>query len=53
MMELGLGVLHLSPRDFWTSTPREIAAAFPSRGPVLMGRADLDHLMREFPDQHD
>lgn len=50
MMELGLGVLRLSPRQFWAATPREIAAAFPmpsSQGPP---RAALDHLMQCFPD---
>jgi uncharacterized phage protein (TIGR02216 family) len=50
MMHLGLGVLRLSPRDFWAATPREIAAAFasPSAGPP--GRRDLDDLINRFPD---
>jgi uncharacterized phage protein (TIGR02216 family) len=51
MMQLGLGVLRLSPRDFWAATPREIAAAFashPAAGP--MDRRDLDDLINRFPD---
>ena len=50
MMELGLGVLRLSPRDFWAATPREIAAAFPASVPQAPPRAALDHLMQRFPD---
>ena len=48
-MRLGLGVLRLSPRDFWAATPREIAAAF---GPQRDGpkRQDLLTLMQQFPD---
>lgn len=49
MMQLGIGVLRLSPRDFWLSTPREIAAAFADAAAPL-GRADLDGLMQRFPD---
>lgn len=51
MMELGLGVLRLSPRDFWAATPREIAAAFPAQHAPTMGRAALDDLMQHFPDR--
>jgi uncharacterized phage protein (TIGR02216 family) len=50
MMELGLGVMGLSPRDFWAATPREIAAAFPARQRNALGRAELDDLMKQFPD---
>jgi uncharacterized phage protein (TIGR02216 family) len=53
MMELGLGVLRLPPRDFWAATPREIAAAFPQAASIGMGRADLEQLMMQFPDAHD
>lgn len=50
MMELGLGVLRLSPADFWAATPREIAAAFPQRAASVLARADFDELMQQFPD---
>ena len=50
MMELGLGVLRLSPAEFWAATPREIAAAFPLHGRDVPGRAVLDGLMQQFPD---
>ena len=53
LMELGLGVLRLSPKDFWAATPSEIAAAFPTSTMPAPARADLDRLMREFPDSHD
>lgn len=54
MMALGLGMLHLSPREFWAATPREIWAAFPQ--PVATtapGRDDLENLMNRFPDNRD
>lgn len=48
-MRLGMGVLRLSPKDFWAATPREIAAAFgPQR--AGLGRDDLLTLMQTFPD---
>lgn len=48
-MRLGMGVLRLSPRDFWAATPREIAAAFaPKRSGFR--RDDLLTLMQQFPD---
>jgi uncharacterized phage protein (TIGR02216 family) len=50
MMELGLGVLRLAPREFWAATPREIAAAFPSHPREHPARTDLDLLMQSFPD---
>ncbi len=49
----GLGVLRLSPRDFWAMTPRELALAIEARrGPFLAApdRAALDDLMTRFPD---
>jgi uncharacterized phage protein (TIGR02216 family) len=49
LMEVGLGRLKLSPRDFWQSTPREIAAAFGSPR-AAMARPDLEDLMRRHPD---
>lgn len=54
-MGFGLGVLGLSPRDFWAMTPRELAAAARGRlGPVLEsppGKDDLRALMQRYPDQ--
>ena len=52
-MHAGLGVLRLSPRDFWATTPRELAAAlgaFLPRNSAAPERADLGELMRRFPD---
>jgi uncharacterized phage protein (TIGR02216 family) len=52
-MALGLGLLRLEPRAFWTMTPIELAAAikplFPPGGEPL-GRGDFDRLMMQFPD---
>ena len=50
---MGLGTLHLSPIEFWRSTPREIAGAFgcppqPTTANVL--RQSLETMMQEFPD---
>ncbi|HRD78604.1 MAG TPA: phage tail assembly chaperone [Hyphomicrobiaceae bacterium] len=54
-MAAGLGMLRLPPRDFWSATPRELAAAI--RG--LTGqaapapppdRAALATLMHRYPD---
>lgn len=48
----GLGVLRLSPRDFWAMTPRELAFAIEAatgRGAPLT-RASLNQLMESFPD---
>jgi uncharacterized phage protein (TIGR02216 family) len=49
MMQLGLGVLRLAPKDFWNSTPREIAAAFGGPAPAL-ARDSLEELMKRYPD---
>jgi uncharacterized phage protein (TIGR02216 family) len=49
----GFGVLRLGPDAFWRLTPREIAAAARALGigrTAAPGRADLDALMRAFPD---
>jgi uncharacterized phage protein (TIGR02216 family) len=53
-MAFGLGVLRLSPSDFWSMTPRELASA--AEGvygvkPSAPSRAALDELMRAFPDE--
>lgn len=49
IMHLGLGVLHLAPKEFWCSTLREIFAATGAPSPPLL-RQNLDQLMQEFPD---
>jgi len=52
-MAMGFGLLRLSPKTFWSMTPREFERAmsvlFPSREDVLR-REDLASLMRAFPD---
>jgi uncharacterized phage protein (TIGR02216 family) len=55
-MAFGFGVLRLSPRDFWTMTPRELMAAFEGTyGAASEGltRADFDQLSAAFPDQQE
>jgi uncharacterized phage protein (TIGR02216 family) len=50
---LGIGVLKLSPKDFWTMTPRELAYALRELGfggDAPPGRNTLDQLMKRFPD---
>jgi uncharacterized phage protein (TIGR02216 family) len=50
----GLGVLRLSPAQFWTMTPRELAFAIRAvRGtvPEPINRIALDELMKQFPDR--
>lgn len=52
-MAVGLGVLRLSPGDFWAMTPKEIAAAFGRLTPATAlppTRTDLEQLMARFPD---
>lgn len=51
-MGFGFGVLRLSPQDFWSMTPRELAAALRGPRPVApyASRGDLDALMAAFPD---
>jgi uncharacterized phage protein (TIGR02216 family) len=53
----GLGVLKLSPENFWRMTPRELAYAMRAvRGDALAppDRATLLELMKRFPDaRHD
>jgi len=52
-MSVGLGLLRLSPRDFWRMTPRELAGALKplaARAGAPTSRGGLDDLMRRFPD---
>jgi uncharacterized phage protein (TIGR02216 family) len=54
-MATGLGLLRLSPAQFWSMTPRELAAACRGLGAASssampIGRHDLARLMRQFPD---
>jgi uncharacterized phage protein (TIGR02216 family) len=53
-LAIGLGVLRLSPKQFWRITPREFAAAL--RGlygdpAAPLDRATLDALAARFPDR--
>lgn len=54
-MRLGFGVLHLSSREFWGLSPRELAAAFEAqsgqRRGMAPGREALAGLMERFPDE--
>lgn len=53
-MELGLGRLGRSPREFWTMTPKELEAAVAGAiGPGFapLSREDLDRLISRFPDR--
>ncbi|MEQ1697877.1 MAG: phage tail assembly chaperone [Hyphomicrobiaceae bacterium] len=55
-MALGLGILRLDSRAFWSLTPREFAAAARAViGPAVSRadrprRTDLEALMASFPD---
>jgi uncharacterized phage protein (TIGR02216 family) len=52
-MAAGLGVMRLSPRDFWAMTPREFAAACEGlfgTAHAPLARDELDDLMSRFPD---
>jgi uncharacterized phage protein (TIGR02216 family) len=51
-MRFGLGVLRLSPAQFWAMTPRELhAASHPESGGAMFTRRDLLGLMQAFPDE--
>ncbi|GGA93622.1 hypothetical protein GCM10011491_22280 [Brucella endophytica] len=52
-MRAGLGHLRLSPKTFWSMTPRELAAALGlgEREANAPSRQTLDALMRAFPDE--
>jgi uncharacterized phage protein (TIGR02216 family) len=49
----GLGVLKLSPEQFWRMTPRELAYAIEAATgrSVPLNRTDLTALMRKYPDE--
>jgi uncharacterized phage protein (TIGR02216 family) len=49
----GLGVLRLSPEQFWHMTPRELAFAIEglSGRSAPLDRAGLAQLMKRFPDE--
>ena len=53
-MQLGLGVLRLSPDAFWRMTPSELSAAvgalFPTTADPLR-RSEFAGLMQRFPDE--
>lgn len=53
MIAVGLGLLRLSPRDFWTMTPIELGHALRALTGAPDGppqRRSLDALMSLFPD---
>ncbi|QRM54757.1 rcc01693 family protein [Sinorhizobium sp. BG8] len=52
VLHAGLAGLRLSPREFWSLTPRELHAALGGRSPRAgtPDRAGLEALMRAFPD---
>jgi uncharacterized phage protein (TIGR02216 family) len=53
-MRLGLGLLRLSPKEFWAMTPREFACAARALFPAPDGAPDrsaFEALMRRFPDR--
>jgi uncharacterized phage protein (TIGR02216 family) len=52
-LAIGLGVLRLSPEEFWRMTPREFSAALRGLyGETIqpLAREKLDQLMQRFPD---
>ena len=52
-MAFGFGRLRLSPRSFWSMTPRELAAAMRAHAPMAAApfeRSVLSNLMQQFPD---
>jgi uncharacterized phage protein (TIGR02216 family) len=52
-MELGLGRLGRSPREFWTMTPKELDAAVAGAvgfTPAPLSREELERLIARFPD---
>jgi uncharacterized phage protein (TIGR02216 family) len=49
----GLGMLQLSPEQFWRMTPRELALAFEARlgrTPTPFARETFTQLMKRYPD---
>ncbi|MGH1465766.1 MAG: rcc01693 family protein [Cognatishimia sp.] len=52
LMRAGLRGLRLTPREFWQLTPAELALMLgQSGGNVPMGRAQLDALLKAYPDK--
>ncbi len=52
-MATGFGLLRLSPKTFWSMTPREMERAMSVFRPVAgvaPGRDEFAALMKEFPD---
>jgi len=54
MMKAGLGILALSPADFWAMTPKELATALTAitgeNTSQTLNRTDFDNLLQRFPD---
>ena len=55
-MAAGMGVMGMAPDVFWSTTPRELAAALRGRlgeqaSPSPLAQTDLERLMQRFPDQ--
>lgn len=54
-MAFGFGVLRMGPKEFWSMTPRELAAAHEAhtggRAADPLPRPRLDTLMRAYPDE--
>jgi uncharacterized phage protein (TIGR02216 family) len=52
-LAVGLGVLRLSPEQFWKMTPRELAAALRGLygGTTPLDHATFDALRARFPDR--
>ncbi|NGN40611.1 phage tail assembly chaperone [Mesorhizobium sp. CGMCC 1.15528] len=54
VMAMGFGLLRLSPKTFWSMTPREFERALSALSPGRSDaprRNDLASLMRAFPDK--
>lgn len=55
-MKIGLGVLRLSPLQFWAMTPRELQAAYSAHAQtenlqMPIARTEFETLMKKFPDK--
>jgi uncharacterized phage protein (TIGR02216 family) len=53
IMAAGFGLLRLSPKTFWSMTPRELERAMSVLAPApgtRIGRGELAELMRIYPD---
>lgn len=53
-MGFGIGVLRLSPDDFWRMTPRELSYAIEAATgrTAPLHRSALVELMKRYPDEH-